>query len=519
MEKIKIPAFNETDFFRNRESKNATVWTVKNADENGFSSYCDLILENGYAKKEEYANDSHSFAAFEKDGEGVFLNCFGAIDELRIVIEENCNYFSFRDAELPNIVEPQITQIKLEDFGLSYAIRLSDGRFIVIDGGWNFEPDVERLFKCLKKDSPFEKPIIAAWILSHPHEDHFHCFIGFMEKYGSHVTLEKCLFNFPDTSDEVHYPRLDVDHEMLGNLYSYIPMMLAAIEKNGATIYTTHTGQKFEIGDACLEILSSMDDTIHVTDNINATSLVIRMTLGGQTILWTNDAGFSYARLPERYGSYLKSDILQIPHHGFQSGTAAAEIAGYDLIKPKICFLPVSDYCAYTFFCPFREGTRHIMTADCVEELITGTVQRTITLPYTARREAKHETERKLALGLDNDGARSWIFTNLSTGREEDMIFTVLNTTLLPVEVNIELFFEDKKQVVKFIKAQVGGSSIKTFNIVGDEVDGNALYFSRSLLSQKGVPENAPFAVRFMCDTPIVVSHKDHQPTYRSTLN
>ena len=51
------------------------------------------------------------------------------------------------------------------------------------------------------------------------------------------------------------------------------------------------------------------------------------------------------------------------------------------------------------------------------------------------------------------------------------------------------------------------------------KVDGNALYFSRSLLSKKGVPENDPFAVRFMCDTPMVVSHKDHQPTFRSSIN
>ena len=66
-------------------------------------------------------------------------------------------------------------------------------------------------------------------------------------------------------------------------------------------------------------------------------------------MLWTNDAAFSHAKLPERYGEYLKADILQIPHHGFQSGSAEAEISGYDLIRPRVCLLPVSDYCAYTF--------------------------------------------------------------------------------------------------------------------------------------------------------------------------
>ena len=521
MTDVKIPAFCEADCTENRENKTNVAWTIKNADAKAFDSYVELFCNDGYTKMEENHNGKNRFAALLKGSEGIFINYFGNIGELRIVDEEECNYFSFCDEGLVYTVDPQITQITLEDFGLSYAIRLSDGRFIVIDGGWNFEPDVDRLFKCLKKGSPFEKPIIAAWILSHPHEDHFHCFIGFMDKYASHVTLEKCLFNFPEHDDTEHYPGLTHIDEKLGDLsaFTYIPMMLERIEKSGAVIYTPHTGQKYIISDAELEILASMDDTIHVTDNINSTSLVIRMTLGGQTVLWTNDAGFSYARLPERYGKYLKSDILQIPHHGFQSGTPAAEIEGYDLISPKVCFLPVSDYCAFTFFCPFREGTRHIMTADCVEELITGTVQRTITLPYTPRSEAKKEIERSLYRGLDNNGARTWIFTGLSTARKEDLVFSVLNTTVLPVEVSIELFFENKAQVVKFIKAKVGGSSFKTFNIIGDEVDGNALYFSRALLSKRGVPENAPFAARFLCDTPIVVSHKDHQPTYHSTFN
>ena len=38
-------------------------------------------------------------------------------------------------------------------------------------------------------------------------------------------------------------------------------------------------------------------------------------------------------------------------------------------------------------------------------------------------------------------------------------------------------------------------------------------------LLEQGVPENALFAVRFLCDVPIVVSHKTHEPSYRSSVN
>lgn len=69
---------------------------------------------------------------------------------------------------------------------MSYVIRLTDGRFIVIDGGREFEPDSERLYQCLKNGSSGQNPVIAAWIMTHPHSDHFHCFIEFMD----HVTIQ-----------------------------------------------------------------------------------------------------------------------------------------------------------------------------------------------------------------------------------------------------------------------------------------------------------------------------------------
>ena len=45
------------------------------------------------------------------------------------------------------------------------------------------------------------------------------------------------------------------------------------------------------------------------------------MELGGQVVLWTCDGAFSEVRLTEKCPEYLKSDILQIPHHGYNGGT------------------------------------------------------------------------------------------------------------------------------------------------------------------------------------------------------
>jgi hypothetical protein len=345
--------------------------------------------------------------------------------------------------------------------------------------------------------------------------------IGFMARYGDAVTVEKFFFNFPEPDDYAHYPALgNKDKRFEDNSpTTNIPKMLAAVNASGAAVYTPHTGQRYRIGDAALEILSSMDDTIHCSQNVNASSLVIRMELAGQVILWSADAAYSDTRLAERYGSYLKADILQIPHHGFQSGTAAGEIRGYELIRPQVCLLPVSEYNAFTVFGIYREGTRWLMSKAGVEELITGSRQRTLTLPYTPPAYAKWELEQRYFSGLDNGGSCAWMFCGLHTSCEEDFRFTILNTIHSAANVMIELFFEDSARKIRYIKTQIPAGSLRTVNIVGEDVDSESLYFNWLSLETQGIPEDAPFAVRFLSDVPIVVSHKNHAASYHAAEN
>ena len=521
MKDFKIPAFCEVDFTDHQENATARVVTIPHAKDADFAAYDAYFLDYGFAKKECYTEGAHLFAAYQKGTLGVFLNYYGGTRELRVVTEENCLYFDYVDAVLPSKTTPQITQISLEDFGLSYVIRLSDGRFIVIDGGRNFEPDQDKLLACLEKGVNGEKPVIAAWLISHPHSDHFHCFLGFMERYADRVTIEKFMLNFPEADDLVHYPKLanseDAQQDTSG--VTQIPRMLALIKQTGAPTYMLHTGQRYKIGDADCEVLSTMDDTIHVSDNINASSVVLRMELGGQVILWTTDASFSITKLPERYGTYLKSDILQIPHHGFQSGTAKGEIAGYDMVEPETCLLSVANYHAFVSFCTYREGTRHVMCKSSVQEVIAGTKQRTLTLPYHPSPDAKNALMREYLMGRDSCGTYSYIFSDLNTANEEDFVFTLLNTTYLPATVRVDLYFEDKAQAVENIVATVPGRSLKKLSLLGDEVKTETAFYNLNSLQKKGIPENTLFGVRFISDLPIVVTHKTHQAAYHSSTN
>ena len=145
MRELTIPAFDEkcSDY---KESRNAKSVYIPNAGEDSFANYCELLEKNDFVKREETTCERTLYAAYQKDRCGVFLNYFCCTGELLIVIEEACNYFSYTDGCGRALVAPQITQLYLENFGMSYVVRLSDGRFLLIDGGWEFEPDADRLF-------------------------------------------------------------------------------------------------------------------------------------------------------------------------------------------------------------------------------------------------------------------------------------------------------------------------------------------------------------------------------------
>ena len=102
--------------------------------------------------------------------------------------------------------------------------------------------------------------------------------------------------------------------------------------------------------------------------------------------------------------------------------------------------------------------------------------------------------------------------------RPEDFIFTILNTTVRPAEVFIDLFFEERPQKIRNIRAEVTGWTLKELSIIGDEVDPEWEWLKGDSLKTKGIPENSLFAVRFTSVKPIVVTHKTHAASYHSVL-
>jgi hypothetical protein len=283
-------------------------------------------------------------------------------------------------------------------------------------------------------------------------------------------------------------------------------------------VYTPHTGQRYTVGNVELDFLATLDDSIHFSKNINATSLMFTTKIAGQTVFWGGDGSFSDTSLPSRYGTELKVDILQVPHHGFGCGADAAQIAGYQLMAPRVCLHPASEGEAFSSFCTYKEGSNYLMTRMNVEEWITGKVQRTLEMPYEPSPSGAAELRQRYAEGRDNCGARVWVYMELYTGKPEDFMFSVLNTTFLNADVAVELYFENMQR--KIVRFKVAGARRGVFRIncaIGAD-DTETVALTPAYLESKGIPANTNFAVRFTSNIPVVISNRYHTAAYQSSV-
>lgn len=470
----------------------SAVCTIKNASAEDYASVTHVLIQNGYELKEENSKAFHKFGAYLKAKTGVFVNYFVNINEITVCTERETNYFSYCDEMERPLLSSQITQVHLKDFGMSYVIRLCDGRFIIIDGGWDYSEDAERLYEALRSGFGSGEIVIAAWIFSHMDCDHYRCINAFTELHRRDVTVQKFMFNFPARSKE--------------NFAAEEPHILKAIENMklyGAEIYRPHTGQRYRIGNALFECLSCPDDTYYFTEDDNAASLVFRMELEGQVVLWTGDAVFSDSALLHKYGNYLKADILQVPHHGFFSGDQEEQKKCYDLIAPEVCFLPLSDYDAYVLIATYIGVSEYLMTELAIKQLITGDETVTITLPYHAPEGAGKAYRDKFEKGRSAAGKTVWIYSGLCALNEDDYVFDVLNTAWAGITVSVDVFFEDANDVIVRKSFSVPQFSIRRINIL-------------DIIKENRSPPalSSSMAIRFLSKTGIVITHKKHIVSY-----
>lgn len=255
-------------------------------------------------------------------------------------------------------------------FGSLYIVTLEDGSFMVVDGGTTTTNDAARIYNILlalykeghNGNGPTANdPIrISAWYLTHGHGDHYGSMVKFMNTYCKNyakypITVDRLIANF--ASDEEHYNSeagnevTQYNRTVRDRLAEYSAMIKDAPgEQAGFEYIKVHTGQRFWLANVEFEVMYTHEDLYPAQLHVyNDSSTVIRTnfhhTANGvvtdavpeATMLWLGDAQTNASQwMQAAYGSALKSDMVQVAHHGGNGCTLEL----YELTSPTVLWWP-----------------------------------------------------------------------------------------------------------------------------------------------------------------------------------
>ena len=213
-----------------------------------------------------------------------------------------------------------------DTIGDSFIITTEDGKVIVIDGGYRTE--TEQFITSLKAVTGSERPYVDAWFLSHPHDDHCQVFYEIAGRRGTEVAFGTVYANFPE--DPAFYTGVDEWAERMTAEYH---RLLPAFADKARQL---KEGDVFSVGAARFTVLYTFNPA---WKECNEASTVMRMDLGGTSVMFTGDAGPKAGNyVTEKYGKtdLMRCEYCKMSHHG-QNGV---EKSFYEAVKPAVCLWP-----------------------------------------------------------------------------------------------------------------------------------------------------------------------------------
>ncbi len=336
---------------------------ISNTNKQEFGEYINKLLDNGYTKvfsrKLQGKVKENIFGKFlAKDGSHcVYVALFQYLNQVRVIVDNHKDTLGTyhytptgnsptelymyslsqsHDGYVMASEEDLITQYR-SGAGSMFVMKMSDNSLFIIDGGssnQNGDRACEELYSFLRSITGVpegQRMIINTWHISHPHSDHVTGFTRFLRKYRNAFDLKTILYNFDIECDTFNF--IQAVAKMFPDVKYYKP----------------HTGDRFTVSGIQFDVLYTAEDRYQPNSNNklflndssciaytheNNISTVLQFQLDGKKVLLTGDLQKADATLMAMYDpSVLKSDVMQIPHHGIDNHTELAKI-----VAPSVAF-------------------------------------------------------------------------------------------------------------------------------------------------------------------------------------
>lgn len=322
----------------------------ENATTEHFSAYVSKLENEGYTKYAQNERGRVNSALLTNYSDYTF-NVFyeGGYEQLCVLVEKYSKQtLPPKESAYTKICETQFVQLGVEykygssapQNGMCYVWRLEDGKFVILDGGFNYKLGADNLFNTLTTMAVNPDDItVAAWVVSHFHGDHVGTLVQFVQNYMNEAEIETLLFNLP-TDEQASLAGMN------SNSWNKIKSRIKVFNPH-IRIYKAHPGQIYHFANVELEILYTLE--MYAPEDLtyyNTCSLVVDMRFGDFNMLMLGDCSEDANRiLCNNYGDALKSEVVQVAHHGYTGGTTAL----YTFVDPIYVFWPAGSNGYNTF--------------------------------------------------------------------------------------------------------------------------------------------------------------------------
>ena len=309
---------------------NAMMLYWANTAQDSFTAYTGELTSMGFAVYHSVDNTSIKATTYTKDTVAVHVYYLKRTSELRAVV--------YYDMELPvkpysytKVCEPAVTQLRVDEAGggMSYLVRLEDGTFVVIDGGNDADSttqlnSADAIYNLMRQQKPagVDELVITAWFVTHAHPDHLGGVKSFIaSSYKDDVTVKMLVGN--DVSD---YMTTIIDNP---GRYPYYSELCREMDED--CVYVKgNTGQQFFFPGVTVDILYSPADVYpgFIYEFNAGLAMAFRLTVNesatheSQTFMFLGDVTKPGAEIMAKmYAENLKSDAVQVGHHGHNGGS------------------------------------------------------------------------------------------------------------------------------------------------------------------------------------------------------